>query len=170
MGAHRLSEGIQMEDRERSLKSLIEQHSGEDDHLLFQAGDKVQAVEVARRIHEGSSRVGKPFVIFDARDLADSTPRDMLNAFGKGPNSPVAEVDGGTLVILHMEETPEDFQHVFAKVIDQNPSGTGQRLSGQALLPLDARVILIEPPGDKTYTDIRHNCNFEVLERYDDDL
>jgi hypothetical protein len=96
----------------------------------------------------------------------------MLDELERGASSPLPQVGGGTLAVLHMEEMPEGFQHVFAKVIDTDP-GSGprrQRLSGEAILPLDARVILIEPPGDMTYTDIRRVCAFFSLGHYEDDL
>jgi DNA-binding NtrC family response regulator len=160
-----------MEEVKKTLTRIIEKESQTDAHLLLQAPDEAQAKEVARRIHERSDRAGKPFVVYDARQLLSSgNARQVLEAFSKGALSPVAEVDGGTLVILHIEETPEDFQHVFAKVLDIDFTSGGQRISGRAILPLEARVVLIEPPGDKTYTDIRRMCHFYSFDLREDDL
>lgn len=160
-----------MEDRKRTLSSVVEKHSGLEGHLLFQSPDESKAIEVARRIHERSGRAGKPFVVYDARQLLGAgNTKQTLDAFGSGPLSPAEEVADGTLVILHMEETPEEFQHIFAKILDEDFRTGGQRVGGRALLPLDARVILIEPPGDKTYSDIRRMCRFHTLDRYEDDL
>lgn len=159
-----------MSEEKRSLQSVVEKNSRLARHLLFQTSNEERAVEVARRIHEGSDRADKPFVVFDARQLPGGTTREILDALSKGPISPVAEVDSGTLVILHMEETPEGFQHAFAKVLDFHPGKTGQRISGSAVLPFDGCVILIEPSGGQTYTDIRRMCHFYVLDRYEDDL
>jgi hypothetical protein len=149
MGAHRQIRSTGMSEEKRSLQRMVEKNSQRDNHLLFQTSNEERAVEIARRIHEGSNRAGKPFVVFDARQLPGGTTREILDAFSERPIFPIAEVDSGTLVILHMEEAPEEFQHVFAKVLDVDTSGTGQRISGSAVLPFDGRVILIEPHGVK---------------------
>lgn len=160
-----------MEGVKKTLTMIVEHERRSDAHLLFQAEDESKAIEVARRIHEQSHRAGKPFVVYDARQLLSAgNAKQVLDAFSKGPLSPVKEADGGTLVILHIEETPEDFQHVFAKVLDVDFGSGGQRVSGRSILPLEARVILIEPPGDKTYTDIRRMCHFYTFGRRGDDL
>jgi two-component system response regulator FlrC len=160
-----------MQEVKKSLMRIVEKESRSDAHLLFQAADEAQAVEVARRIHEQSERAGQPFIVYDARQLLSvGHAKQVLDAFSKGALSPVEKVGGGTLVILHMEETPEDFQHVFAKILDVDFRGEGQRISGRAVLPLTARVILVEPPGDKTYTDIRRMCHFYSFDLCEDDL
>ncbi len=110
-----------MQEVKKSLTRIVEKECRSDAHLLFQAADEAQAIEVARRIHEQSERAGQPFVVYDARQLLGAgNAKQVLDAFNKGALSPGEEVGGGTLVILHMEETPEDFQHVFAKILDVN--------------------------------------------------
>lgn len=166
-----MTEEEALEGEKRKLTEIVERERRKDAHLLFQAEDESKAIEVARRIHEGSDRAGKPFVVYNARQLLSAgNAKQILDAFSKGPLSPVEESGGGTLVILHIEETPEDFQHVFAKILDVDFRSGSQRISGRAILPLEARVILVEPPGDKTYTDIRRMCHFYTFGRREDNL
>jgi hypothetical protein len=79
----------------------------------------------------------------------------MLEVFKKGSLSPLPEVGGGMLVILHIDETPEDFQYVSAKVlgVDCEPESRRQKISGRVIVLLEARVTIIELLEEKRCAD-----------------
>jgi DNA-binding NtrC family response regulator len=101
---------------------------------------------VARAIHDGSSRKGKPFVVVDCGSIPQTLAESILFGHEKGAftgaserrDGALHEADGGTLFLDELGELPVDLQPKLLRALSEHQV---RRVGGAAFDNIDVRVI-----------------------------
>ena len=138
----------------RQLKATIQQVAPTSAALLLTGESGTGKELVARAIHEGSARAGKPFVAVNCASLPESILAAELFGAEKGAFTGATErrlgrferADGGTLLLDEVGDIPLLMQVQLLRVLQE---GEIERLGGQDHVPVDVRIIAA------THVDLR---------------
>ncbi len=130
----------------RALKTAMARIAATDATTLITGETGTGKEVIARAIHDGSDRRGRPFVIVDCGAI----PGDLFEAelFGRDKGAYTGAVatvpglferaDGGTLFLDEIGELPLDLQPKLLRAVQTR---TGRRVGGTELITYDVRLI-----------------------------
>jgi two-component system nitrogen regulation response regulator GlnG len=130
----------------RELFATLERIAPKNIGILIQGETGTGKEEVARAIHERSTRASGPFVVIDATSLPDTLSESLLFGHEKGAFTGATErrqgffesAHGGTILIDEIGELPAALQAKFLRVLERKEV---TRLGGQTPIQVDVRVI-----------------------------
>jgi two-component system nitrogen regulation response regulator NtrX len=128
------------------LRALIEQAAGSDARILITGENGTGKELVARRIHHGGRRAGKPFVEVNCAAIPDTLLESELFGHEKGAFTDAVSrragrfeaADGGTLFLDEVADLSLSAQ---AKVLRVLQEMRFERLGGERTMSVDVRVI-----------------------------
>jgi DNA-binding NtrC family response regulator len=145
-------------DAMRELFALLERLAATDLSVFIEGPTGSGKELVARALHDGSARAGKPFVVLDCASLPASLAESVL--FGHKPGAFTGAIEarlgvfeageGGTVFLDEVGELPLDLQPKLLRVLEQRQV---TRLGENKPRPLDVRVVTA------TWRDLRRMVN-----------
>ncbi|WP_367606579.1 sigma-54-dependent transcriptional regulator [Legionella sp. W05-934-2] len=130
----------------RGLMQLAAKVAASDVSVLIEGESGSGKEVVAQFIHLQSSRSDKPFIAVNCAAIPDNMLEAMLFGYEKGAftgaykSAPgkFEQANGGTLLLDEVSEMPLALQAKLLRVLQEKEV---ERLGGQAMIPLDVRVI-----------------------------
>ena len=130
----------------RELFAMLERVSRSETSILIHGESGTGKELAARAVHERSSRMSKPFVVFDCSSVPNSLVESELFGHVKGSFTGAlndrlgafATANGGTLFLDEIGELPLDLQPKLLRALER---GEIKRLGEDHYQPVDVRVI-----------------------------
>ena len=142
----------------RELFATLERISSKNLSVLVQGETGTGKEEVARAIHDASTRAKEPFVVIDATSLPETLAEALLFGYEKGAFTGATErragffeaATGGTVFIDEIGELPMALQSKFLRVLERHEV---VRVGHHAAVKVDVRVVAA------THRDLRHEID-----------
>jgi DNA-binding NtrC family response regulator len=130
----------------KGVLALVERAAPAKAPVLIQGESGTGKELLARRIHFGSPRVGRPYVAVNCKALAETVLESELFGHEKGAFTGASashagcfeRADGGTLFLDEIGEISASFQ---GKILRALQEGEVQRVGGTAPLSVDVRIV-----------------------------
>ncbi len=144
-----LKEEVQLIAESRAMQqvlSTMRAMSRNPVNVLIQGESGTGKEVIARMIHHGSDRKGKPFVAVNCASIPENLMESEFFGYEKGAftgaitsrGGRFEEADGGTLFLDEIGDMPTAIQPKFLRVIQE---GEGSRLGSSKLMRYDLRII-----------------------------
>jgi DNA-binding NtrC family response regulator len=142
----------------REVFTLLERVAPKNLSVLVVGETGTGKEEVARAIHERSSRASKPFIVIDASSLPETLAESLLFGHEKGAFTGAERrtvglfeaADGGTVFLDEIGELALPIQAKFLRVLEQR---VVTRVGSHEPVAVDVRVIAA------THRDLRHEID-----------
>ncbi|MEM7350771.1 MAG: sigma-54 dependent transcriptional regulator, partial [Acidobacteriota bacterium] len=130
----------------RSVLKLVDRAAGSDASVLIQGESGTGKEVIAKRLHYGSPRLGRPFVAVNCKAFAPGVLESELFGHEKGAFTGAEaqrpgcfeRADGGTLLLDEIGEMEPEFQAKLLRVLQE---GEVLRVGGDAPRRVDVRVL-----------------------------
>jgi DNA-binding NtrC family response regulator len=130
----------------RELFATLERIASKELAVLIHGETGTGKEEVARAIHQASTRASGPFVVIDATSLPETLAESLLFGHEKGAFTGAHErrigffeaATGGTVFIDEVGELPSTLQAKFLRVLERREI---IRVGGHTPTPIDVRVL-----------------------------